>query len=404
MTQRLRPYIPFLIVLVIEAPLLWPSDLFLGDWHNFWYAGHLVATGRSPYEVANYAGLEGPFHELEVERTSLPWPYPPWTGLFLAPFGALPLEVGLVAMHATLVVLGLAAILQLARQVRLGGAWTGALALTIAAASQPFVLATRTAHFDAALLSGVLFLAAGWQRESAWRFALGASLLALKPHLFVLLVVVTLVAVVARRRWRLLIAATAALATLAAVGIAVSPMPAALADAQSWLRIDIGRVATVWAAGAMIAPDLWGPAGLALLAIPALLAVRALRASPPARSALFVFVATALSLVIVPYVHSYDHFVLLPLVWLVVRAAEDRHGWPRKAMLVAAVVVGVVLPWFGYFADFNARSEGPSGMVPLVTLLLLPAVVGTATVALSVRRAADGEDGPDPERPRRPRS
>ncbi|TMF61263.1 MAG: DUF2029 domain-containing protein [Chloroflexi bacterium] len=178
-TQRLRPYIPFLIVLVVEAPLLWPSDLFLGDWHNFWYAGHLVATGRSPYEVANYAGLEGPFHELEVERTSLPWPYPPWTGLFLAPFGALPLEVGLVAMHATLVVLGLAAILQLARQVRLGGAWTGALALTIAAASQPFVLATRTAHFDAALLSGVLFLAAGWQRESAWRFALGASLLAL---------------------------------------------------------------------------------------------------------------------------------------------------------------------------------------------------------------------------------
>src|SRR5207247_8749875 len=121
-------------------------------------------------------------------------------------------------------------------------------------------------------------------------------------------------------------------------------------------------------------------------------------------SALFLYVATSLTLVIVPYVHSYDHVVLLPLVWLVVRAAEDRHGWPRKAMLVAAVVVGVVLPWFGYFADFNARSEGPSGMVPLVTLLLLPAVVGTATVGLSVRRATVGEDAPDPERPRPLRS
>ena len=111
--RRWMPLAAF--VLLIYAPLLWPQ-IHVGDWFAFWYVGHLVANGGSPYDWTAWVPAAhdyGPLaHGIAVNsadgpsnaelRAGLQWLWPPIVGLALAPFGMLPLEVGIPTWHSSL--------------------------------------------------------------------------------------------------------------------------------------------------------------------------------------------------------------------------------------------------------------------------------------------------------------
>ena len=54
MAGWLLAYAPFVLLLALLGPLIWPKD-GIGDTFRFWYAGHIVATGGSPYDQNAWA-------------------------------------------------------------------------------------------------------------------------------------------------------------------------------------------------------------------------------------------------------------------------------------------------------------------------------------------------------------
>src|SRR5207249_651226 len=138
--RRIAPWLGPLIVLFIELPSMWTSP-HVGDWFLFWYAGHLTAAGLSPYEPASwlpaatqYGAVAGriaftSLSGVDVTRPDARWLWPPFVGLALAPFGALPLEIGVPLLHVTTIVLALASTIGLV--VLVAPPRSRALALTV---------------------------------------------------------------------------------------------------------------------------------------------------------------------------------------------------------------------------------------------------------------------------------
>src|SRR2546428_608539 len=115
-------------VLLIYAPLPLPEG-HVGDWFAFWYVGHHVANGGSPYDWTFWVSAardSGPLaHGVAVNtgygpsdaelRAGLQWLWPPIVGLALVPFGLLPLEVGIPLLHIALLAVGIGSAIWLAR-------------------------------------------------------------------------------------------------------------------------------------------------------------------------------------------------------------------------------------------------------------------------------------------------
>src|SRR2546425_242499 len=85
------PYLPLAVILAVFAPGVL-GELH-GDWFQFWYAGHLIANGGSPYDqeawiaathqygtpAASGAGNRG-----TAESAPCPWLYPPGGAVLLS--------------------------------------------------------------------------------------------------------------------------------------------------------------------------------------------------------------------------------------------------------------------------------------------------------------------------------
>src|SRR5436309_4060580 len=110
-----------ILVLLIELPSLWTTP-HVGEWFLFWYAGHVVSGGGSPYDPVNWLPAATDYgavahgvaintaHGLDLAtlRTNSRWLWPPFGGLLLAPFGALPLEIGIPLLHLATIVVAVA--------------------------------------------------------------------------------------------------------------------------------------------------------------------------------------------------------------------------------------------------------------------------------------------------------
>lgn len=360
--------------------MIWPVP-HVGDWFQFWFAGHLVATGQSPYDPAAIAYAEhayGPiangfaantFNGIDPVRHL--WLYPPWVNVALAPFGALPLEIGITLLHVLFVVVAIAAIVLTMRLARPASAWVTALVLAVGAAAMPFVLATRTGHYTAVVLCGVLLLADGWRRDSAWRVALGAVLVALKPHLFLVLALAALVALIARRRWRVLGVTAGALLVLVVVGEIISPIPLETFTSNVGTKATLD-VATIWVLASLVAPAFAFALGLVIAAGAAALAWRAVtRADAALRPTMFIAATAALSLAVAPYAQTYDQLALLPATALAMVGAEGQPPLRRAAVLGGGVIAMVALAWVTYFASFLLGTQAWGALVPLATLVVL---------------------------------
>ncbi len=372
MSRTVRVIGPFAIVVACIAALLSPTA---GDFFQFWFAGHLVATGSSPYDQSEWVSASARFGDLaSVVRHNCPagdapacrWAYPPWTGWLLAPFGALDPLTGITLEGlAFLALLALGVVLA----VRAAGiAPDGLQALTLVgvAVSAPFITDAFGGHFDGLMLIGLSLVGAGLASGGALPLAIAAPILALKPHLFIALGPLVLLWAVRERRPRLVWIPGALILILVIVGLASDPraLPA-LTGAGAKLGL-VGS--TTWSlasrAGAQ-APLV----AVALVAVGALAAAATLRWSRAGRRAdVFVATAAALSLVIAPYLQLYDHLLLVPALALAVSWAR---ACGRRVAALAIIVAFVAAGWGAHLLEQEGRTF--AGLIPVAVLVVLAA-------------------------------
>jgi hypothetical protein len=380
-TRSLLPYLPAAIVLAFIAWL----DSPVNDKFQFWYAGHLVASGASPYDPVQWAGLSrfGTLAQLTAFNCAVPasasclWLYPPWTAWLLLPFGVLPPDLG-IALFTAIVLFGLmlVAIVALAREARVQG--PSRLAVTLGAAvSAPVVWNALLGQIGAVVLLGGVLVTSGLRARAALPFIAGAVLLSIKAHLFIALIPLALGVLVWWRAWRLLAASAVALGSLVLAGVLVEP---------GWITA-LGRAGqkgaglvlrTTRSFAERVTPQLAPVTIVVVFALAIGAAVASLRSSPrDARPLAFVSAAIALSLIVAPYTHLYDHIVLLLAVAAIVVVVphERRHvGW-------AAALGFVLLTWYAYLLGPHGDEPPFTALIPLVTLVALAATS-------SVRRRA----------------
>jgi len=368
-----RTYGPFLVVVLVAGLLASPSA---NDFFQFWWAGHLIAIGRSPYDPAAWSAAlaYGPAAGAVAHNCVAPdaaaclWIYPPWTAWLFAPTGALSPEAGIAIQRiALLSALAIGGVLWV-RAARATDASVAPLLVALAA-SAPFVRDVVTGHFEGLLLIGLFLLATGLRDTQTWRVLAGALLLALKPHLFLALAPLVGVWLVSRRAYRALAVTTLALGALAVAGFASDPSAWPALVGRSTAKQELAGGSTWGFAGAVAGPA--APAVAAILVVVALVAaVLAWRGSrPPDRAAVLVGAGSALSLGVTPYLQSYDVVLLFPAV------AVAFAMLPRPAAVVAAAFV-IAATWLAYVLELSGDPRAFAGALPAVTLVAL---------ALSVR-------------------
>ena len=204
--RRRLPFIALALVLLAELPILIPPPFGLTDHLLFWFAGHLAATGGSPYDAAAWAEAQRTYesgHLLRFIAQGDPvWVYPAWSVLVFIPFGLLPYPLGPLVLHVAYIATGILAVILFVRLLPERWQPRAELAIPLAAVFQPLVIASRYGQFGSFLLLGVVLVFYGLRDRRTTPFAAGALLLFTKPQLFLVLVPVTLALLVRARAWR----------------------------------------------------------------------------------------------------------------------------------------------------------------------------------------------------------
>jgi len=370
------PLLVLAACLIALLGALWPPSFHLTDHVIFWNVGRLYATGGSPYDPAVWPAALATYDNVNVRLIiglgGALWPYPPWTGYLFVPFGLVPLEAGLWALHLSYLAVGVAAGLAIVRALPWRDRRGETIALLLVPTFQPFVYAERLGHFDSFLLAGVALATAGVLRRSPLALVAGALLLFTKPQVVPLFALAVTTLLVRDRRWRDIALASGALATFAAATTVLHPEGVAVAVGGGISRLSliapdsINPVPNVWALALAVA-GAGGPVlAVALLLSASWACVAAVRWSPiPLRDRTILAASLILSVAVTPYVFSYDHLVLVPAAALVVAAADALPAPLRGARLALAVTVVTVLPWLLYFAGVAGGDHVLSALVPL---------------------------------------
>jgi hypothetical protein len=373
----LLPYLPAAMVLAYVTALNSPVN----DKFQFWYAGHLVASGASPFDPAQWAGLSrfGPLAVLTAFNCAVPdgasclWIYPPWTAWLMVPIGALPSDLGIAAFTIAQAVVMLVAFVTLTREAGIRG--PSRLVLTLGAAlSAPVVWNQLLGQIGALELAGGVLVARGLRTRGPTSFISGAVLLSIKAHLFLALIPLAVALLVRWRAWRLLTASAISLGALILAGALLEP---------GWLMA-LGRAGqkgaglvlpTVWSFADRVTPSLAPLTVAVVFALGIAATVVAFRAAPrDAWPLVFVSGAIGLSLLVAPYAHLYDHIMLLLAVAAIVVVTREERRYAAWS-----VVLGfVLLTWYAYLL-------GPHGDEPPFTALIPLVVLGALAVTLWAR-------------------
>lgn len=378
--RALWPYVVPIIVLAVEWPLLSPYPA-LGDHFQFWAAGRIVAGGGSPYDREAWAAMAayGPLPGGVTTNTAIdlalaryPWLYPPPTAFAFAPFGALPLVVGIPLLHFAVLLGAVGGVAAAARTAGLSGGRL-ALALTLVAVSQPFVIGVRDGHPIGVVLAGLTAAYVGARDRRALLLALGAVLVSIKPHIALAFAVGVATFLATRREWRILAWTAAALAAVVLPAELLHPFPltaftAAIDERRSFDLSDLAALSRDLGAGtALIVP---------LAALSFVAAGAAIRLAPAGHRAATAFAAAlALSLVVAPYAHDYDMLLAAPASFVGLALAR---GARHEAALVAlfGLLIGVVPTalffWWALLDQGDrALQAGAIGALPILSLAAL---------------------------------
>lgn len=363
-------------------PVWWPVAFSLGDHLIFWGAGHSILVGGSPYDRTPWillaASYPSPHLEFLTRSGDEIWLYPPWTALLFAPFGALRLDAGLWAIHASYVAASLASVAMLIDMSSWRTVKGRTLAALLAITFQPLVIAARWGQFTSWTLLGICIAILAMRRARAP--ILGAILAMAKPQ-YAALPALAMAAVLARRgAWRAILITGAVLLAMVLLAFALEPRAfGALTVGAGQRSSAFDRFPTSWGLAWLLAPDNWPVALAAFLAIATVACGGAVVASTEERrDEVFVTAALALGVVVTPYALTYEHALLLPALVSAVWAADNAAARPRL-VLFAAVVLLSAAAW----GTFLFTTGAPLGFVPLATVLLL----GTAHFAAWRTRA-----------------
>lgn len=313
---------------------------WFGSWHQtadftqLWAVTHAAWSGVSPYDEAAVKALA----PRDAQWPVLPWAYPPWTTLMLAPLGLLSLDVAsrlwMLSSAGALLASGL--LVSRARE-RVDLAVSGLFsALSLSALGVVVV-----GQLVAPVAIGAALLAVRSDRAST---AVGLVLLATKPHLGAPIALAAALRAAAARDRRFgegLVAGLLLGALLGMASLLLDPRwPVAWPAAVQRLRAsETVRICdTCSSAVTSAASDPLGLAAVGLLALVLAATLLARRDLWRDRSAA---VSTGVlgAMIFLPYVRNYDHALLaIPLL-----AAWHRADRARRALLALAWL----LPWLG---------------------------------------------------------
>jgi hypothetical protein len=371
-----RRLLLFAIVVVVMAYVKASTNAWYenNDFHCFWAAGRLVAEGVDPYDPVRYQTMVaggGPITQQTLVACGARFPFPPWTVLLLAPFGAMPLPLAStlwIAVFLAATGLGLAWSWSLAN----GGRRLLTIFLVLLLSSEPFLLALQNGQFASlslALFSGGLVL---MRQHRDLRAGAALAALAIKPQLVLVSLPAILVRSWVRGRRRVIVGCVVAAAVAASISILL--LPGSMSVMAGYATRSVGvtvPLASLW--------DLAASLGLPLLApmviVALLIFLVALVRGRAVDDATFAGIAVALSLAATPYAWSYD-YVLLALPWaLTLGRVPTIVGLRGTLLLLLQVLVASPLAWGLYLLAFSRGGETLSPIIPALSALLLALAV-----------------------------
>jgi hypothetical protein len=389
--ESLRKAAPYLVPLALSGlawPLLSPLPA-VGDNFQFWLAGHMVATGQSPYDRGAWeaatgygvtpGGIAANTVPLNLLITHSVWLYPPQTAFLFVPFGLLPFEVGVPLFHIFVLLAALAGVSVAAAAIGLTGARL-AMFLALATISQPFVISVRDGHPIGLIVLGAALAYVGVRDGRALMLAAGVVLLSLKPQLVIPFGIGLLVWLAIHRRWRAIAISAVALSAITLPAELVDPFPFSdlVGAASDRLGADLSTTAA-------LARDLGGGVLLTLvLAASAAVAcaMAVWRSTPAARPNVLFAASLLLSLVLIPYSHDYDLLLCLPAG----AAALSIGVGARRASITVFLALAIFLvPWLLFYAwpllgqGDRKYLGGPLGAAPLIFTYVLAVVAWLST-------------------------
>jgi len=371
----LLAHVPFVLLLTLLAPMIWPHDGD-GDAFFFWFAGHLVVTGVSPYDQNAWAGASE-YGDLArnvismctptVHEPTCLWKYPPTTAFLFAPFALLNVRDGLNALAMFVFGVTAASVIAVGQWLRARSPATLALALCACVVSHPFVFDVYAGHFEGLGVIGIISLAVGLTRRRVAPVVLGALLLTLKPHLYAGLGLVVLAILMARREWRTLAWTIGVVGGVNGAAFLLYPEALGALLAGAGPIIGLGW-ATTWAFASSFPSAV---AGIVIVyGVAAAAFVMAARFSPAERrDDVLVAGGAALALAVSPYVHPYDFLVLIP-AFVIALALGELVSQPARGILI--ITTAGTLAVGTWLAIVGTRIV-PSlpGVMPVVALALL---------------------------------
>jgi hypothetical protein len=343
------------------------------DFSSFWMAGKLILQGKNPYDMAAWG--EG-FRQFELGFLLTPvFLYPLPLALLLAPLGYLPFlsaYIVWVALTQLMIIASLALLLCLETNPRKKLFFLPLVIGTIL--FRPTILTLTQGQLSGLFLFALVWIAFLWQKRKWFWGGCLLGLLALRPNLgFILIILVGL--------WLLLNKNWTALGGTLVSGIFV--LTAGLIYNPAWviqyLHVGSNKLAetfggspTVWGLGALISHNhttttliIGCLAGLLILfgffrAI--------LHAHATLRPVSVLALAAGVTLLITPYTWTYDQLLLvLPLSAVIL--AMDRRG--VRFPLTASVFLGIdVLVFALLFLDVVMQVEIWNVLIPLVVFCM----------------------------------
>ena len=343
------------------------------DFSSFWMAGKLILQGKNPYDMAAWG--EG-FRQFELGFLLTPvFLYPLPLALLLAPLGYLPFlsaYIVWVALTQLMIIASLALLLCLETNPRKKLFFLPLVIGTIL--FRPTILTLTQGQLSGLFLFVLVWIAFLWQKRKWFWGGFLLGLLALRPNLGFILIILVAVWLLLNKNWTALCGALVSGIFVLISGLIYNPawVIQYLHVGSNKLAETFGGSPTVWGMGALISHNhttttliIGCLAGLLILfgffrAI--------LHAHATLRPVSVLALAAGVTLLITPYTWTYDQLLLvLPLSAVIL--AMDRRG--VRFPLTASVFLGIdVLVVALLFLDVVMQVEIWNVLIPLVVFCM----------------------------------